>query len=262
MRTELALHQYLTNLKNETTRTNYEIVLKDFLSMFGDVSQISKEHVKRYKDTLEEKSPQTIAARLAAIRSFCDFCWSSGWLSSNPALYIKNDPIEKYAQAKNISFEDFKKFISLIDTTTLVGIRDLLLIRLIFFYGDPEKILSLPFNHDLQDQFKPIHHSYLKMVAKKIAEEGNNPLKLNYGYLFFNLEDLDSSKPLSLSAARKVLIKYTNRAGFPHNHIDFQALKRLRAKQIYDQTESVEAVQKFCGHKSIKITKAFIKTLA
>lgn len=261
MRINLALPQYLSNLKNETTRTNYEIVLKDFLSSFIDASQITKEHVKQYKDALEEKSPQTIAARLAAIRSFCDFCWSNGWITSNPALYIKNNPIEKYGQAKNISFEDFKKFISLINTTTLVGIRDLLLIRLIFFYGDPEGVLNLSFDKDLQEQFKPIYHSYIKMAAKQVAENGNNPMKLNYGYLFFNLEDLDNSKPLSLSAARKVLIKYTSKANFPHNYIDFQALKRLRAKQIYDQTESVEAVQKFCGHKSQKITKAFIKTL-
>jgi len=257
MRSDFALQKYLSTLENETTRTNYEIVLKDFLSSFEDVRQITKESVQQYKELLADKSPQTIAARLAAIRSFCDYCWSEGWLTFNPALYIKNDPIEKYAQAKNISFTDFKKFVDKIDANTLVGIRDLLLIRLIFFYGDPIKILELPFQYDLPAQFEPIKRAYIKELSKEA-----NPMKLSYGYLFFNLEDLNNSKPLSLSAARKILIKYTHRAGFPHNYIDFQALKRLRARQIYDQTESLEAVQKFCGHKTLKVTKAFIKTLA
>ena len=255
MRIDFTLGQYLLTLENETTRTNYEIVLRDYLSRFTDVQEITKESVQDYKEALSEKSPQTIAARLAAIRSYCDFCWSNGWLAFNPALYIKNDPVEKYAQAKNISFEDFKKFIGQIDPSTLVGVRDLLLTRLIFFYGDAEKILETPFSQDLPDQFDVIKRAYAKELSKV-----TNVMRLSYGYLFFSLEDLDNSKSLSLSAVRKVLIKYTHRAGFPLNYIDFQALKRLRAKQIYQQTNSEEAVQQFCGHKSLKITKAFIKT--
>lgn len=256
MRVNFALNQYLSTLENETTKINYEIVLKDFLANFINVTQITKESVQYYKNALADKSPQTIAARLAAIRSFCDYCWGEGWLLFNPALYIKNDHVEKYAQAKNISFKDFKKFIDQIKLNTLVGIRDLLLIRLIFFYGDPEKILTIPFEYELPTQFDSIKQAYKNELAKKV-----NLLKLSYGYLFFNLDELTNSKPISVSGVRKILIKYTNHAGFPHNYIDFQALKRLRAKQIFQQTKSLEAVQKFCGHKTLKVTKAFIKTL-
>lgn len=259
MKTDLALEQFLSSLENETTRINYEIVLKDFLSNLTLVVQVTKEAIQQYKEILSEKdaSPQTIAARLAAIRSFCDFCWNSGWLQSNPGLYIKNDHVEKYGQAKNITMEDFKKFLGQIDTKTLIGTRDLLLIRLIFFYGDPEKILAIPFSQDLPAQFEPLKQTYIQELSKvtKIP-------KLSYGFLFFDGEGLDNSKPLSLSGTRKVLIKYAMKAGFPHTYVDFQALKRLRAKQIYQQTESAEAVQAFCGHKSLKITKAYIKTLA
>lgn len=256
MKVNFALNQYLSTLDNETTKINYEIVLRDFLNNFINVNQITKESVQYYKDILADKSPQTIAARLAAIRSFCDYCWGEGWLLFNPALYIKNDHVEKYAQAKNISFEDFKKFMEQINLTTLVGTRDLLLLKLIFFYGDPEKILTIPFDCNLPSQFNSIKQAYSKELSKKI-----NLIKLNYGYLFFNLEELNNTKPLSLSAVRKVIIKYTRHAGFAQNHIDFQALKRLRAKQIFQQTNSLEAVQKFCGHKTLKVTKAFIKTI-
>ena len=143
-----------------------------------------------------------------------------------------------------------KTVLSQIDVSTLVGIRDYLLIRLIFFTGDVKQIISLKWD-------QPLPGSFSKAVTKYKS------LLENYdetGYLFFNL-DKNNSKHLSLSGARRILTKYAVKAGFDEKFVDFQALKRLRAKQIYEQTDSIEAVQAFCGHKSKKATRAFIKTL-
>ena len=256
MKTNTALNHFLKSLTNETTRTNYEIVLKDFLEEIDDLKDVNTTAIKSYKGTLVGKAPQTIAARLAAIRSFCDFCWTQGWISTDPSLSVKNNPVEKYQSAKNITFEEFKQLIASIEVTSLVGIRDYLLLRLIFVYGDPMAVLRIPFNQEMHIALAQAKTFYEKKLAEKTSI---NSLQL--GYLFFNLEKCTNAKPLSLSACRKVLAKYTRKVGFPDNYIDFQALKRLRAKQIYKQTESEEAVMKFCGHKSLKVTRAFIKTL-
>jgi integrase len=115
MKINSALSHYLNSLANETTKVNYRIVLEDFLEEIENLNEITREVILSYKGTLVGKAPQTVAARLAAIRSFCDYCWTQGWTTSDPSLAIKNIPVEKYGSAKNISFEDFKKILSQAD---------------------------------------------------------------------------------------------------------------------------------------------------
>lgn len=253
-----ALDIYLATLENATTRTNYEIVLRDFLANTRTIEDITEAGIEKFKDSLKmgDKAAQTITARLAAIRSFCDFCWTQGWLPTDPSLGVKNVQVERYSKAKNISFEDLKKFLLAIDTSTLKGMRDYLLLRLSFIYGDVKKILSLPWDVKLPESLDVARAKYEALLSEK-----KNLAYFQNGYLFFNVDTCDNSKALSLSSARKIVIKYVRVAGFPEKYIDFQALKRLRAKQIFSQTNSIEAVMKFCGHRSVKATKAFLKTL-
>jgi site-specific recombinase XerD len=119
-----ALNQYLESVDNTTTKINYEIVLREFLKNTSRISDISTEKIANYKASLCDKAPQTIAAKLAAIRSFCYFCAKEKWISSDPSLPIRNDPFKKYEQSKNISFEDFQKILGFIDLTTIMGLRD------------------------------------------------------------------------------------------------------------------------------------------
>lgn len=256
MNVKSALSHYLNSLSNEATKTNYGIALEDFLEDINSLAAITKETIDSYRGTLVGKAPQTVAARLSAIKSFCDYCWTQGWTSQDPSLSIKNISVEKYASAKNIEFEDFKRVLAQIDLTTLVGVRDYMLLRLIYVYGDPVTILRIPFNHDLSSILEKFKDEYIRKLQEKA-----NVDSLQLGYLFFNLDKCINAKPLSLSTCRKILARYTKKAGFSKTHIDFQALKRLRAKQIFEQTESEEAVQKFCGHRSLKVTKAFLRTL-
>jgi site-specific recombinase XerD len=257
MRVSSALSHYLNSLQNQTTKTNYEIVLKDFLTEIENLDEITQEAIISFKGSLAGKAPQTVAARLSAVRSFCDYCWTNGWMSMDPSLAVKNNPVQKYASAKNIAFQDFKKVLAEVDLSKLVGVRDYLLMRLIFVYGDPTTILRLPFDYQVNDTLKPLKEEYFTKLSEKTSIDS-----LKLGYLFFNLETCINAKPLSLSSCRKIIAKYTKRAGFPDKFLDFQALKRLRARQIYEQTNSEKAVQQFCGHKSLKATRAFIKTLS
>lgn len=256
MNVHRALDVYLASLENETTRLNYEIVLKDFLSNLKKVTDVTEAEIIAFKGSLSDKAPQTVTARLAAIRSFCDYCWTQGWLNTDPSLGVENVKFERYGRAKNITFEEFKKFLKSIDVTNLIGIRDYLFIRLVFMYGDVHKIRNLPWDVKLPESLDAARARYESLLMEKV-----NIAYLQNGYLFFNLETCKNEKALSLSAARKIVLKRVRGAGFPDKYIDFQAMKRLRAKQIFEQTQSIEAVMKFCGHRSVKATKAFLKTL-
>jgi len=255
MNVKSAIDAYLNSLENPTTRLNYEIALKEFLGKSRKLTQITRDKIVRYKNSLSNKSSQTVAARLSAIRSFCDFCWTQGWLPEDPSISVKNEPSKKYEKAKNIEFSDFKHILGQIDTTGINGLRDYFLFRMLFVTGDVERTLNLRWSYSLPENLDKIKEAYAEELSAFIPEED-----LSAGYIFFGLESMNPSKPLSKSGARKIIKKYTVRAGFPENYVDFHALKRLRARQIYEQTGSVEAVNVFCGHKSMKATRAFVKT--
>ena len=64
------------------------------------VEQITIRGILSYKRELEEeeKSAQTICARLAAIRGFTNMCWTSGWLEFDPSMFVDNVPNPRYTK--------------------------------------------------------------------------------------------------------------------------------------------------------------------
>jgi len=253
---EKALQQYLQSLDNDTTRTNYAIILKEFCQHFERLIDIDAKAVLAFKATLIDKSPQTISSRMSAIRSFLMYCWEHNWIPVDPSIPIKQDNVQRYQNSKNITIEQFKEILAHINVTSLAGLRDYLLLRLLFIYGDINKILDLKINSPLPEVINEDRKKYVSMLAETV------PLgDLKAGYLFFGLEKINPSQKLSLSGIRKIFKKYSALAGMPENFLDFTAIKRLRAKQIYEQTNSVEAVRLFCGHGHSTQTKTFLKTL-
>lgn len=251
-----ALAQYLESLENETTRTNYQIALREFCQHFERLVDIDTQSVMAYRQMLDGKSPQTISSRMSAIKSFLMYCWEQSWIPMDPTIPIKADNVPRYQNTKNVSLEDFKKLLSQVNVKTLAGLRDYLLLRLLFLYGDLDKILDLKIRSVLPEVLDDDRKTYITMLSQHILVED-----LKNGYLFFGLERMDCSQKLSLSAVRKMLQKYCAMAGFDEKYFDFTAIRRLRAKQIYEQTNSVPSVQKFLGHNSPVQTKTFLKTL-
>jgi site-specific recombinase XerD len=267
------LTEYLNELKSDSTRINYKIALTDFLEAVSDIAQITTEFVENYRKKLQKKrkSAQTIRAKLAAIRGFLDYCWTAGYITLNPADSVKIKPTQKYKNAKNITEKDFKYLLAQTNSRCK-GLRDSLLIRLIYLYGDVEKVLQFKWaqvmpTQNLATLKSKLEASILKLFDKKTYVTGLSPTQMweqfRQGYIFFTFENTlpNSNKPISISAIRSLFKQYCELAGFSQNYIDFQALKRLRAKEIFKKTGSAEEVRKFCGHQNIQITKSFLKTL-
>lgn len=267
------VEEYLSSLKSESTKINYKIALVDFLQNIKNIEDITPTAIDAYNKRLQKKkkSIQTIKARFAAIKSFLEYCWMNGALLLNPADKIKVKTAKKYKNAKNIQETDFKKLLKEIKPT-LKGLRDSLLIRLIYLYGDMDKVLSLKWEHPMPTLTLTKIKTKLEVAIKKVFTKkmyitGLDPNKLwekfSRGYLFFSLDKFpfNSDKAISVPAIRKILQHYCVQMGLPENYIDFQALKRLRAKEIYQKTNSIEEVRRFCGHRNSQITKAFLKTL-
>jgi len=257
MHLNYAVETYLATLTNETTKKNYKVALEEIAKGITYLIQVTPARIQAYKKYLiaQGKAMQTITAKLAAVRSFCDFCWMQGWFSENPGFEVQPEKVVKYGNAKKVSFNDFQKLLGAIEMDSAEGIRDLMLLRVVFLVGDHNKALALKWSNKLPEALQ----KYKQLFKEKLPT--NKKIDFKDGFLFFSLDSMNNTKPISYATARRILLRRLEKAGFETNYMDFPALKRLRAKQIYEKTKSAKAVQQFCGHKSLRITREFIKTL-
>lgn len=249
-----AVKKYLETIQNVNTQETYKKVLEDYVLSVTSLKLINRYNLNMYKHKYKKSS--TIATKLAAIRSFLDYCWEQGWIDNNPGWIVKNNINKKYSNCKNITMEDFKKIIK--NSRTLAGIRDDLLLLTLYYVGDMRKVLNLMWWSDLPEPLLIVKTKYEKKLFKELGYEKAQEIKS--GYLFFNLKK-DSSKPLTNWYLKFLLRKRNKEMGFPETFIDVQTVKRLGAKEIYLRTGSIDQVMDYCGHKHKRTTYTFIQGL-
>ena len=251
---QVAVKLYLSSIENDTTRRCYRAALEQYTEYLEHVDQITPRTIQSYKMSLRDKSAQTICARLAAIRGLSDLCWTKGWLDTDPSLFVGNVSNPRYTKFKEITSRQFRKILNNINLDC-DGIHDYLLLKLIYISGKPESVARLNWNAKLPRFAEKLKEEY-KASAKadpdlKIKDSGH----LFFPFAFNNTLRLTDSELLNILKDRAVY------AGYERNQFDIMSLKRLRSKEVYEETGSVEAVQKLCGFKYRKDAVRFVKTL-
>lgn len=253
-----ALTTFLNSIKNEKTFKTYNLVLNDFIKDIYILKGITRYTIAYYKSKFNNYSDSSIATKMAAIRSFLFYCWEQGWITSNPGLLVGQNIVTKYQHSKNIEIKDFKKLI--FNKRNLPHTRDNLILLCLYFYGSPEKVLNLKWSDSLCKPLIKFKKQYLNQLKKDYTKTEIEVLQT--GYLFFDTRKRDSSKPLSKRYITFILEDRNKQVGFKTNHIDLMTIKRLGAKELYNRTNSVEQVMKYCGHKHRRTTYTFIQNLS
>lgn len=258
---ETAISLFVTEkLKSNKTKEEYRRVLKEFAKGLVWVKEITRERVlafhRQKKETLSEAYSAVV---LAMVRSFCNYCWDRKWLPINPALTVRQR-IPTYANVKNGSLKDFSKILDQIDRGTWTGSRDYLLLRLVFLIGK-KRALQLKWNSEFPTQLQSLKEDYSSKLLSHLKEtQVYWQLKwasLPPQSLFLN----GNFKPIGKADLLKTFAKYRKKANLTNAVITLESLKRMRAKQIYEATNSLEAVKEFCEHKEMKRTEAFVSSL-
>lgn len=257
---KVAVASYLRTIKNPITLRCYSKTLEEFIKNIYILKGVTNYTIENFKNKLLKYSATTIASKLAAIRSFLDYCWEQGWIASNPSLIVKQQIIPKYNNSKNITFKDFQKLITISKTTGHT--RDNLLLLCLYMCGSIEQVLELRWNDRLPKALLKFKQQYKKQLNKFLTKEEVSALQKSNCYLFFNLRSKNILSPLTRRYVRFLLENRNLQAGFDKRYIDFVALKRLGAKEIYLKTQSLEQVMKYCGHKHKRTTYTFIQNLS
>ena len=251
---QVAVKLYLSSIENTTTQRCYRAALEQYTKNLDSVDQITPLTIRNYKISLRGKSAQTICARLAAIRGLSDLCWTKGWLDTDPSLFVGNVSNPRYTNAKEITSRQFRRILNSIHLDC-DGIHDYLLLKLIFISGSPDNVSRLNWNAKL-----PRFAEKLKKVYKTSAKADPSLKISDSGHLFFPFA---FNNKLRLTHADMLLIlkERATYAGYKATQFDLMSLKRLRSKELYEETGSVKAIQNLCGFKYRKDAVRFIKTL-
>ena len=173
---------FTAHIRNKNTREAYGRAVRDFFAWcddnnVGPLIDIEAVHIAAYIEQLtQEKAPQTVKQRLAAIKTVFDSLVTGGVLSANPASAVRGP---RYSTKKGttpiLMPEDAKALIRSIPSDTLPGLRDRAIIAtMIYSFARVSATLGM----DVKDVF-PMHHRLWLRLAEKGGKHHEVPCHHN-----------------------------------------------------------------------------------
>lgn len=276
------LTEFLEELKSKGYSENSEIAykkdLEDFLfylqanELAETFSDVSNERIFRYfishlADI--EKTPKTIARKISALKSFYRFLHEGGRTTTNIAKNIKPPKIPKKLP-KTLTKEEVSVLFQVIDQTKPLGVRNAILLRLLFETG---LRVSELINISIQDlDFAQLQ---IKITGKGnrerlifLSEELANEIKTYLAYtrpvlqnkvkiietkrIFINYKGGE----LTARGVRKILNTLVDKAGETFN-VHPHLLRHTFATIMLENGADIRTVQELLGHKNVKTTEIY-----
>jgi len=253
--------------------------LEAFLEYITITKALSKKSVEAYKNdllSLEKTSNKplikhdtssllallskydnrrTLNRKLSSINAFFDFCYKEHFKDEKTKLKFSKTP---KLLPKFLSYEEIKRGLALIDTTTWIGKRDYALI--LFLYASGARIseaLELQ-RGDIEGEWLHIRHAKgekerivpLAKVAIKAINDYLYELALQSDYVWVNYK----GSKLSRISAFKITQKYLGVS--PH------VLRHSYATSLISGGADLRVVQELLGHASLDNTDIYAYTKA
>lgn len=97
---------------------------------------ITKQHIRSFLANLNSKNQnkKTIVRRLSSLRSFFKYAMAQSLITSNPIEELETPKIEKKIPT-SLTYDQVQKLFAQPDTTTLLGLRDRVILELLFSSG-------------------------------------------------------------------------------------------------------------------------------
>ena len=248
------LIEYLVNIKNiRLQNINFNTTTRDIIIEFLN-----------YLETVKNISIRTRNQRLAAIKSFYQYC-----------LYEEIDNVDNINKVLSIKVkktpetivdylteEEFKKFWDSIDKSSKIGFRDYVLIVLLYDTGARANEIR---NLKLEDIRLAPGYIILNGKGKKQrvvqVMDNTKALLIKYidifkpkSYLFNN-----NGNKHGKNFIFKICVKYSNI--IPMKKITPHTIRRTRATHLLEHSVPIVHIQELLGHSSVQTTQSYAKVM-
>ncbi|MCJ7581201.1 MAG: tyrosine recombinase XerC, partial [Candidatus Aminicenantes bacterium] len=232
------------------------------------LTRIDNVVLRSFLATLYERklTKSTVARKLAAMRSFFQYCIRMKWLSDNPAKVVATPRQDKYlpsflSEAEVVAFLDLPQSdmpLDLRDRAILeilyaTGLRVSELVgisledfnfkeRLIRVMGKGKKERIVPFGKMAEDSLKKYMRARISIFKGNIDEKA---LFLNY-----------RGERLTVRSVQRIVDKYIETSAM-RRKISPHSLRHSFASHLLSRGADLRAIQEFLGHESLATTQKY-----
>lgn len=248
---------------SDNTSINYKDDLIEFFEYEGK-SICTLDEIRNYIKYLNDSkySNATICRKISSLRSFYKFLESNGEIKSSPMNLISNPKKEKKLP-KYLNYEDTERLLNSPDTTTDKGIRDALILEMLYSTG--VRVSEL-----VNIKMVDINYSERKILIHgkgskerytyygSICEEKLNKYLLvreklpNSDYLLSNKH----GGHLNDRVIRKIIDEYSKKADLKF-HISPHTLRHTYATHMLNDGADLKSVGDLLGHENLSTTQIY-----
>ena len=260
------VHKFLDYLKYEKgfsdyTIKSYETDLREFYD-FALEDKIDIELVRKYLRKLYENkySSRSISRKVSTLKSYFKYLESEGIIKDNFMRLISNPKIEK-TLPNYLNYEDLEKLLAFPDRSNKYGLRDALILEMLYSSGVRVSELA---NMKLND----IDFKERKIL---ILGKGNKERYVYYGSKceelldkYLKLDHRDSpylligkrSDRLNEREIRSIVIDTAKKAGI-EVHVSPHTLRHTYATHMLNDGADLKSVGDLLGHESLSTTQIY-----
>ena len=260
------VHKFLDYLKYEKgfsdyTIKSYETDLREFYD-FALEDKIDIELVRKYLRKLYENkySSRSISRKVSSLKSYFKYLESEGIIKDNFMRLISNPKIEK-TLPNYLNYEDLEKLLAFPDRSNKYGLRDALILEMLYSSGVRVSELA---NMKLKD----IDFKERKIL---ILGKGNKERYVYYGSKcaelldkYLKLDHRDSpylligkrSDRLNEREIRSIVTDTAKKAGI-EVHVSPHTLRHTYATHMLNDGADLKSVGDLLGHESLSTTQIY-----
>ncbi|NOY22604.1 MAG: tyrosine recombinase XerC [Acidobacteria bacterium] len=268
--------QYLKEHKNYSPHTirNYRIDLHQFFEFLDtfelDVQNLERGDIRMFLGELKRRhlKKTSIARKLAALKSFYRFLKRSHVVEKNPAALVSSPKLDK-PLPKFLTLVEMDKLFEIIETDTLLGLRNRVVVELFYATGMRiSELVSIKMKQlDLDNQIVRVLgkgkkerivpfgtpagnwlRKYIRQRRDFLMEKGH----LAEEHLFVNKDGTGISTRGIRGIVDRFLYLASDRHGLsPH------ALRHTFATHLLDNGADLRAIQELLGHSSLATTERY-----
>lgn len=271
---EIVHRQMSLNGYRERTLNDYLRIFNHFLgaSKVETLEEITVDTIYKWLESMNV-SNQTKLTRLKCLKAILSKCYNNGWYQTKfwSVIQIKVDKKIKEGAKET----DLNILLSLLDTSTFIGLRDAVAILTLYKTGVRIKTLGLIKESDIDFENKMFNlegsimknHKYLKlplddqlMELYKVLIEQNEKIRSYYKQdnelLFITRRGTTINSKSTNNAISKQLNKYSKTYDLPN--INAHAIRRAYAKDLYDKGANIALISKALGHANLAVTTQYL----